>query len=234
MARKKIPGIYMIKNLITGKIYIGESRDIRTRWSKYKWAVNSTSNYKETKRQLILDMRKYGIDNFEFSILDVSKDMHNDILRLSKEAELIVQFKADDPNIGYNISPGFEPMLYNITPRKQSMPERLNRSKSIFSYDTQTGHCMLYLSGAKGWGMQYGINKDIASHTVKRGSLALNRYYLIYADPELRNKQLEIIKNKKLNSGSTGRALIRATNAFNKYAEAVKIVEQAAYEFGFK
>ena len=69
MARNKVPGIYMIRNNINGLIYIGESKDIRTRWSKYKWAVNSTSNYKETKRQLVLDMRKYGIENFEFTIL---------------------------------------------------------------------------------------------------------------------------------------------------------------------
>jgi len=235
MARNKVPGIYMIRNNINGLIYIGESKDIRTRWSKYKWAVNSTSNYKETKRQLVLDMRKYGIENFEFTILDSSDSMRDKNARLAKEAELISKYNSDDPSIGYNLSPGHEPIIANYDgSREQSTSEKLRRAKPIFEYDTKTGSSILYLGGAKSWGDQYGVPKDIASHTVKRGSLALKRYYLIYADPILREKQLAKIRDAKLNIKSRPRSEVRAANAYYKYEAAVNEVAEAAKYFGFK
>lgn len=62
-------GIYKITNRINGKIYIGQSRDIKTRWKSHQYiAFRSTGagyNY-----PLYVDMRKYGLDAFDFEVLE--------------------------------------------------------------------------------------------------------------------------------------------------------------------
>lgn len=62
-------GIYRITNLITGELYVGQSSNIRQRW------INHKSRYKNPKSKdynsrLYNDMRVYGIENFEFSIVE--------------------------------------------------------------------------------------------------------------------------------------------------------------------
>ena len=63
---EKICGIYKITNTVTGDFYIGSSKDVRRRWVSHKcksvWNNNPNS-------QLYQDMKKYGVDKFEFEIL---------------------------------------------------------------------------------------------------------------------------------------------------------------------
>ena len=62
----KIIGIYKIKNTITDDFYIGSSKDVKKRWANHK----SPSRWKRySNNQMYLDMRKYGVDKFEFQIL---------------------------------------------------------------------------------------------------------------------------------------------------------------------
>ena len=63
----KIIAVYKITNTITGDFYIGSSNDVKRRWREHKWP--STWN-KHPNNPMYLDMRKYGIDNFEFGILE--------------------------------------------------------------------------------------------------------------------------------------------------------------------
>lgn len=62
-------GIYKIENLINHKIYVGQSRKIEKRWTNHK---SSAFNQKEHnyKSPLYRAFRKYGIENFQFSILE--------------------------------------------------------------------------------------------------------------------------------------------------------------------
>ena len=62
----KISGIYKITNTVTGKFYIGSSKDVKRRWAAHK----CQSKWKQCKNnQMYLDMRKYGVDKFDFEIL---------------------------------------------------------------------------------------------------------------------------------------------------------------------
>ena len=63
----KISGVYKITNTVTGEFYIGSSKDVETRWVKHK----SPSTWKKSpNNQMYLDLQKYGIDSFEFQILE--------------------------------------------------------------------------------------------------------------------------------------------------------------------
>ena len=63
----KICGIYKITNTITGDFYIGSSKDVKSRWTAHK----CPSAWKQCpNKQLYKDMLKYGVDKFEFEILE--------------------------------------------------------------------------------------------------------------------------------------------------------------------
>ena len=64
----KISGIYKITNTVTGDFYIGSSKDIKHRWAQHKY--QSTWN-RITNNPMYLDMRKYGVEKFDFEILEV-------------------------------------------------------------------------------------------------------------------------------------------------------------------
>lgn len=88
-----IIGIYLIHNKINGKNYVGQSKNIYNRWSQHRYD-SKTKEY-----PLYRAIRKYGIDNFEFSILEECK-----IDELSiKEDYYIEKYKAYVPD-GYNIN----------------------------------------------------------------------------------------------------------------------------------
>ena len=63
----KICGIYRITNIITGDFYIGSSKDIKRRWREHK----TPSAWKRfPNNPLYKDMKKYGLNNFVFEILE--------------------------------------------------------------------------------------------------------------------------------------------------------------------
>ena len=63
-------GIYKIENLINHKIYIGQSVNIDKRWREHKknFLDEEDSSY---NTHLYKSMRKYGIENFDFSIVEL-------------------------------------------------------------------------------------------------------------------------------------------------------------------
>lgn len=62
-------GIYKIENLINGKCYIGQSIDIEKRWTRHRSTANNP-NERLFERHLYRSIRKYGIENFRFSVLE--------------------------------------------------------------------------------------------------------------------------------------------------------------------
>ena len=68
--RKKISAVYKITNTVTNDFYIGSSKNIKQRWASHKWP--SIWN-KHPNNQMYLDMQKYGVDKFEFEILEEVK-----------------------------------------------------------------------------------------------------------------------------------------------------------------
>ena len=63
----KICGVYKIINAITGDFYIGSSKNVKKRWTEHK--CKSSWN-KCPNNPMYLDMQKYGVDKFEFEIIE--------------------------------------------------------------------------------------------------------------------------------------------------------------------
>lgn len=85
----------MIKNKLNQKVYIGQSNNIERRWSEHKRSKDSCIIHKA--------IRKYGVDNFEFSIIQECEVL--DLNRL--EIYYIEQYNSVFPN-GYNMTSGGE------------------------------------------------------------------------------------------------------------------------------
>jgi hypothetical protein len=64
----KVSGIYRITSKLDGRIYIGKSVDIRTRWiNHFKRAAGVET---ETNNLLYPAMRKQGLENFSFEVIE--------------------------------------------------------------------------------------------------------------------------------------------------------------------
>ena len=64
---ENISGVYKITNTVTNDFYIGSSKDVKHRWADYK--CPSTWK-KQPNSPMYLDMQKYGVDKFDFQILE--------------------------------------------------------------------------------------------------------------------------------------------------------------------
>ncbi len=92
--------IYKITNKINGKSYIGlTTQGIIRRWSEHKYRFNLG----ERDHRLYLAMRKYGIENFEYEVLETVKDKN---MLSVLEAQYIKKF--DSFKNGYNMTDGGE------------------------------------------------------------------------------------------------------------------------------
>lgn len=90
----KTQGIYKIRNCINGKVYIGQSIDIEYRWKVHKASIKSALRY-----PLYLAFRKYGINNFEFVVIE--EVAHVNLLDL-KEQIWMDYYQCYKPEFGYN------------------------------------------------------------------------------------------------------------------------------------
>lgn len=90
-------GIYKITNLVTNKVYIGQSVNIERRWAEHKArAFDSHNNCFHLP--LYRSIRKHGLNSFQFEILCRCSEEELNM----KEAEYIQQYNSIIPN-GYNI-----------------------------------------------------------------------------------------------------------------------------------
>lgn len=64
--KRKIKGVYQIKNLVTGDRYVGSSSDIYQRFRQHK-CPSQIKKYPNLK--LYQDIQKYGVENFGFYLL---------------------------------------------------------------------------------------------------------------------------------------------------------------------
>ena len=113
----RIAGVYKITNLINNKVYIGESLNIEERWIEHKLALEEGTHH---SYKLQADYNTYGIDKFEFEIIEeVDKELNNsvqELICLVYEDKYIKRYNSIEK--GYNIE-------YTLT-------KMINMEKEIF------------------------------------------------------------------------------------------------------
>lgn len=89
--------IYTLTNLISKKIYVGQTGNPDRRKSDHFYAARKGSDY-----PLYRSMRKHGVANFEFSILEECEDVVCDL----REQYWVAHFDSFNPEKGYNLTSG--------------------------------------------------------------------------------------------------------------------------------
>lgn len=105
-------GIYLIRNKINNKVYIGLSVNIEERWQHHCSLYLKKDNNKEKNKPLYLAFNKYGIENFDFQILEECS-----ISELSEREKYYIKLYdcciLDGRDKGYNLTRGGEGYLVN-------------------------------------------------------------------------------------------------------------------------
>lgn len=95
-------GIYKITNLINGKVYIGQSVDIESRFNKHRTAPFN-KNSDSYNSHFYSAIRKYSLENFRFEIIEECTQAELD----QKEEYWIAFYQSYvDPTKGYNETKG--------------------------------------------------------------------------------------------------------------------------------
>ena len=107
-------GIYKIENLINGKVYIGQSKNIKQRWKEHRYRPFNPSS-KQYDCPFYRAIRKYGLENFSFVILEETsiEDLDN------KEKYWIEYYDSHNKEKGYNLTDGGDSAAFTILTREQ-------------------------------------------------------------------------------------------------------------------
>ena len=169
-------GIYKITNKVNGKVYIGQSDNIERRWKNHKkdafWPNSHVYNY-----PLYRAMRKYGLDNFLFEILEKCKKEELN----QKEVSYIAQY--DSFRNGYNQDEGGTAASHPLKLTPQKVQEIIQILKTSNKTNTQI---------AKDFGVSEGMIRNINAGVLW---VQPNETYPIRTTRT--NNKLTIAQNKK-------------------------------------
>lgn len=94
-------GIYMIRNSVNGKMYIGQAVDIEKRWREHRSGLRRNDH---DNKHLQNAWNKDGESNFEFTVICECDESQLDTM----EIDYIAKLNTYDPDFGYNKTYGGE------------------------------------------------------------------------------------------------------------------------------
>ena len=213
----KWAGIYYIKNELNNKYYIGQSKVLRKRLLKH------ISNFNKIvyDTPLYRAFKKYGLDNFEFGILEEFKIGYTkeelDLILDTKEKEYIKRYNSYG-NTGYNQTYGGDKGIngYKFTNKQKIKHVETNikvqndgRNK-IYAYDINTKCTYMAISLTH-------LNKILNTQFITgdiRNLVVKNKYLLARSIEDLE------IKKEKYNN------LNSITRKFGKFQYKLDLKEQ--------
>jgi len=123
---EKICGVYQIINIINGKIYIGSSIDIRSRWKEHKRELKKNKHHSSYLQR---SWNKYGKNNFKFSIIEECDKEET----LNREQYYLDTLKPYDKKNGYNTAINSSAPM---TGRKHSKETLIKLSEGVRNRDS--------------------------------------------------------------------------------------------------
>jgi len=98
LASKNAGGVYGIRCLPNGRIYVGSAVDFNTRWYNHRYQLKRGKHFNPPLQNA---WSKYGEDAFEFFVIEYA----NSAELLTRETVQIAAHKAADMRFGFNINP---------------------------------------------------------------------------------------------------------------------------------
>jgi predicted GIY-YIG superfamily endonuclease len=116
--------VYVIQNKISLKLYVGETKNYKTRFQDHKIGHKYKNHFYIHKA-----IKKYGADNFVFKVIAEFETLKE---AYDNEIELIAYYKSDQSKYGYNLTKGGEGSVLNEEQRKvRSVQARERRNKTM-------------------------------------------------------------------------------------------------------
>ena len=126
-------GIYKITNLVNGKVYIGQSVNIEKRFIAHKNTAFNP-NYNGYDYPLYRAIRKYGIGNFSFEVLEECEASELN----AREIWYISQYNAHSAN-GYNQDDGGDQASHYIKLSDELVSDIIVRLKTSIDNSDEIG-----------------------------------------------------------------------------------------------
>lgn len=182
--REKISGVYLLRNKINQRTYVGRSRDILGRYSGH---INQLIDGSHSNKYLLDDYKKFGISNFEFQVLEIVDNQHPNLNAhlTGLEEKYTLQYEAMYP-VGYCMRVG------NL----QSSDVRLLEDR-IICYDLRSNK----VDHAESFG-EAGAITGLTAGAVKKAitsSTHYGKHHLFFFEEEyirLKNEVLEHLISK--------------------------------------
>lgn len=129
-------GVYQIKNLVNGKVYIGSSVNIKARWAAHKSSLRKNLHHSAALQRA---WNKYGSDSFEFSILEIVDNKEN---IFERETFYVDAMKSANGRDGYNTlvkggsAAGFK--------HSEEARKRMSESQKAIPYEKRLEYCISF------------------------------------------------------------------------------------------
>lgn len=191
-------GVYQIKSKNNDKIYVGQSIDIERRWNQHKYG----------KGNIILKnaIKKYGIDNFEFSILEEINTINKNKNEIKDELYQKEQYWFDilkPYENGFNINKKAKP---NETSYSRGIEfgkkiskikiENNHTCKPITQYDVE-GNIIKEWSSASSVERELNFNARNVGGCANGDGLTAFGFIWRFKNDVLKQEDIDRIKNKR-------------------------------------
>jgi len=152
--------VYKLTNKITQKYYIGFTNNISNRVNSHKCSAKSGK-----KSKLYSNIRKYGFDNFDLSVLFQSEDRTS---ALSKEIEFIDLEDKQCLNLALGGEGGFVvPEEHKDVWRRKLSVKRKGRKPALGMKHTDSNKNLFSEFSKKRWDANGRYPKEVIDHSFK-------------------------------------------------------------------
>lgn len=196
--------IYKIKNLVSNKIYIGETKqpDPETRWKQHKNCFLRNAGCPALRDAV----KKYGINNFIFEILLICFDKD----RFEYEIEYIKKFNSIVPN-GYNIANGGQGG--GFLGKKHSEKTKKKLSDIIKKRQSDNPNYLKNLSNKA----KIIMNKEEIKNKIKEGMKKSEKWNIIKNKPRKQNNNNNNNNENRFVYKDDIKNKIKTINQFDKW-----------------
>lgn len=217
--------IYIIENKINKKIYIGQTYNFEKRTKEHKRTAYS-KNHICYNYPLYVDIRKYGIENFSFNILESNietKELSNE-----KEFAYINEYDSVNPSIGYNLRCGgnVQKGIYNVSYGKTG--SKSWHSKKVIDLNTNTVYeslvdCAIEIFGDKKY---MKCISNVCNPKINKFEFRGHKFRLIDNNGEIVDKEISKSNNykiiKEINTGIIKYGIVNMAKVFGISAKMLR------------